>query len=552
MQDQPIVEDPRVRRFVMPVRLMWKTAAPSAPIAPERLFEKADQATLAGGEPCVLRHEGDPPGFLLDFGREIHGGIQIIVRHTRDNAPVRLRVRFGESVSEAMGSPINDHAIHDQIVLVPWLGSQEIGNTGFRFVRIDLVDANAFVEILQVRAVSLMRDLAYQGSFRCSDERLNQIWDTGAHTLHLCMQDYLWDGIKRDRLVWMGDLHPETMVVSSVFGAHPIVPKSLDFVREDTPLPAWMNGISSYSLWWIIIQRDWYLYHGDKAYLEEQREYLRDLLQVLSGLIDEQGREAMTGHRFLDWPSSEDPEAIHAGLHALQLMALEAGASVAETLGETVSAQLAREGAERMRSYVPSAPGSKQASALVALAGLADAGKINRDVLARDELGGLSTFYGYYVLQARAKAGDVTGALHVIRKFWGGMLDLGATTFWEDFNLDWVPGAAGIDELVPTGKKDIHADFGNYCYKGLRHSLCHGWAAGPTAWLIEHVLGIRPVETGCRQIEVRPALGDLAFAEGSLPTPYGPVRVKHRRKPDGGIESKIAAPEGVTVYERGE
>jgi H/ACA ribonucleoprotein complex subunit 4 len=29
---------------------------------------------------------------------------------------------------------------------------------------------------------------------------------------------------------------------------------------------------------------------------------------------------------------------------------------------------------------------------------------------------------------------------------------------------------------------DIHGDFGDHCYRGFRHSLCHGWASGPTAW----------------------------------------------------------------------
>ena len=37
------------------------------------------------------------------------------------------------------------------------------------------------------------------------------------------------------------------------------------------------------------------------------------------------------------------------------------------------------------------------------------------------------------------------------------MLDLGATTFWEDFNLDWIPNAAPIDEPVPAGKKTYMA-----------------------------------------------------------------------------------------------
>lgn len=88
------------------------------------------------------------------------------------------------------------------------------------------------------------------------------------------MQNYLWDGIKRDRLVWVGDLHPEVTTVATVFGPHSIVPRSLDLARQTTPLPGWMNDIGSYSLWWILIQRDWYRYYADLDYLNEQKEYL--------------------------------------------------------------------------------------------------------------------------------------------------------------------------------------------------------------------------------------------------------------------------------------
>ena len=127
------------------------------------------------------------------------------------------------------------------------------------------------------------------------------------------------------------------------------------------------------------------------------------------------------------------------------------------------------------------------------------------------------------------------------------MLDLGATTFWEDFNLDWLPEAAGIDELVPEGKKDIHGDFGAYCYKGFRHSLCHGWASGPTAWLSRHVLGVEIVEPGCAKVRITPHLGDLEWAEGAFPTPFGPIRVRHERLSDGRIDTTVDAPDGVKV-----
>jgi hypothetical protein len=183
----------------------------------------------------------------------------------------------------------------------------------------------------------------------------------------------------------------------------------------------------------------------------------------------------------------------------------------------------------------------------MAMAGLGDAAALNHDVLAVDGAKRISTFYGYYVLEARAKAGDYQGCLDTLRTFWGGMLDLGATTFWEDFNLDWTQNAAGIDQIVPPGKKDIHGDFGNYCYKGFRHSLCHGWASGPTPWLSQHVLGIRIVEPGCKVIKIEPHLADLAWAEGTFPTPFGILKVRHEKQPDGTVRSKIDAPQGVRI-----
>jgi hypothetical protein len=127
------------------------------------------------------------------------------------------------------------------------------------------------------------------------------------------------------------------------------------------------------------------------------------------------------------------------------------------------------------------------------------------------------------------------------------MLDLGATTFWEDFDLDWTANAGRIDELTPPGKKDIHGDFGAWCYLGFRHSLCHGWASGPTSWLSEHVLGIQVIEPGCKVLKLTPHLGDLQWAEGTFPTPKGVVRVRHEKQADGTVKSKVEAPAGIKI-----
>ena len=82
------------------------------------------------------------------------------------------------------------------------------------------------------------------------------------------------------------------------------------------------------------------------------------------------------------------------------------------------------------------------------------------------------------------------------------MLDYGATTFWEDFDLDWTNNAARIDELTPPGKKDLHSNFGACFYVGHRHSLCQGWASGPTAFLSQTVLGVRPLKPGFRRVRI--------------------------------------------------
>ena len=559
--------DSRIREYLSPVRIVWQQDSVQIENEHYLLSPGNGQADLSNSRVCVMRStDARHPALLLDFGKEIQGGIQLVTGMPASQKPVRIRVRFGESVSEAMceidgkNGATNDHAVRDFQLSLPWLGVAEVGNSGFRFVRIDLPDDSVELQLKEIRAIATYRDIPYKGSFRCSDERLNQIWQTGAYTVHLNLQEYLWDGIKRDRLVWIGDMHPEVMTVNTVFGYNEAVPKSLDLTRNITPLPNWMNGISSYSIWWLLIQRDWFRYQGDWTYLQSQKDYLVGLLKVLISKVDVSGREHLDGMRFLDWPSNENPEAINAGLQALMVQAMKYGAELCSLLQEPELASTCLETEARLRKAAPlvikpflalkkkpTEPGMKQAAALLAWAGLMDANEADQKYLSQEGGHGFSTFYGYYMLRSMALAGNYSGALDIIRSYWGAMLDMGATTFWEDFNLDWLPNAAPIDELVPAGKKDIHGDFGAYCYKGFRHSLCHGWASGPTSWLSEYVLGVQVVEPGCRVVRITPHLGDLEWVEGTFPTPYGVITIRHEKGADGKVRSRIDAPSEVKV-----
>jgi hypothetical protein len=538
--------------FLAPTRVVWKSDA-GVKNADNLLAKKPGQAVLSEPQPpCVLTpQDGKSAGVLLDFGVEVAGSVEIFTPMAGDKAANPVRVRFGESVSEAMSDLNergggNDHAVRDQVVGLPWLGKKTVGPSGFRFVRIDTADPKRPVHLSQVRAVVQLREAPWVGSFRCDDERLNRIWQTGAYTVHLNMQDYLWDGVKRDRLVWIGDMHPETSTICAVFGRNEVVERSLDLTRDVTPVTEWMNGISSYSMWWVLIHEQWWLHHGDRAYLESQRAYLQPLLKKLAALVGEDGREKIDGMRFLDWPSSPNKEGVTAGLQGLLVMTLDAGARLMRVLGDEGTVKICKAAADRGRKVAPDAKGSKSGAALQSLAGLREAGEVAK-LLKQDGAKGVSTFYGYYVLQALAKAGETDAALDIIRSYWGAMLDFGATTFWEDFDLAWTKDAARIDELVPVGKKDLHGDFGAYCYLGFRHSLCHGWASGPTAWLSEHVLGVTPIEPGCAKVRIAPQLGSLKWAEGKYPTPRGAIKIRHERQADGTVKSTIQAPPGVEV-----
>ena len=532
-------------------------------IQPKRIVWKSDQG-VANSENLLKPHSGQavlieplPPlvvkpgsGIVLDFGVEITGSLELFTPITDSKEMPSVRVRFGESVAETMAEigergAQNDHALRDLTVKVPWLGKTTVGPSGFRFVRLDNADPKIDLQLSQVRAILTIRDIPYVGSFKCADERLNKIWQTGAYTVHLNMQEYLWDGIKRDRLVWLGDMHPEVSVIDCVFGYNEVVPKSLDMTRDVTPVSAWMNGISSYSMWWILIHEEWYLHHGNLDYLKQQQPYLTALLKRLTTYVAADGQEKLDGMRFLDWPTADNEIAVHEGLQAMMTLTMESGARLTEILGDKETAKLCTDTAVRLRKHVPESSGRKSPAALLSIAGFRDPTDVSNNVLKKDGPADLSTFYGFYVLNALAKSNDIDTGLDFISRYWGGMLDQGATTFWEDFDLAWTKEAGPIDQLVAPGKKDLHGDFGAYCYIGFRHSFCHGWAGGPTAWLSKNVLGVTPVAPGFAQVRISPNLGHLAWAEGTYPTPKGTIHVRHDKQADGSIKSIVKLPDGV-------
>lgn len=509
-------------RYVVPSRIVTSEKTENTELLTN---DTVRQALIFGkSDYCSIKEGGY---VVLDMGAEIQGGICITFEKTVYSRKT-VRVVFGESVSEALSSigeknATNQHSTRDIVFDTEAAGSVTFGNTGYRFVKIEAVYGDIFIKSAQ--GILVLRDIEYKGSFECNDEKINKIWKVGAYTTHLNMQEYLWDGIKRDRLVWMGDTHPEILTVCSVFGYNEVIPKSLDLIMNTTPVEEWMNNTPTYTSWWVINHQTWYMQNGDKKYLEYISDYLFKTIEHIVSCVHDDGKLDYPMY-FCDWSSKNtDDELI--GAYAVTIWGLKAGNYLCNVLGNEELAKKCLTAVKNLCKKKFESFRNKQTASLYALAGGVDSREISEKLLTVGGAKGLSTFLGGYVLRSMHNGGFTEEAVQIMKEYWGAMLDFGATTFWEDFDIDWVTEkTVGIDRIVPNGMTDIHGDFGKFCYTQLRHSLCHGWASGPTSFLSQVITGIEILEPGCRKVRVNPTLGGLEHIKTKYPTPYGCIEVE--------------------------
>lgn len=501
----------------------------------ENLLNARPSAVSFGGEGCV-RFSGTGSFAVLDFGCELCGGVRIITRDAKGT--VKWRVTFGESLTECYAdigykNATNDHAPRDIEVITGMMSDLTFGQTGFRFVRLELIQGD-WAMLQSVFAVSILPELPRKAEIVTDDAQVNQIIETALYTLKLNFQNgFIWDGIKRDRLVWCGDLHPEILTSLYAFGDTGHIQRSLEFLRETTPADRWINGIPTYSAWWVINLCDYCRFTGNKAFWLRNRVYALEIIRHFERCIDDDGKMTFGGGMefFLDWSTAGTSEAVVGTASLIVWMA--------KKFLEAEEDASCRKLIERLASYLDWDTTLKPIRAFQLLAGRqptpADAAMLQAGGAA-----GFSTFMAYYILSAMAPAGNEV-CLRILKEYYGGMLALGATTFWEDFDISWMDGAARIDEIPKEGQKDIHGDFGKHCYVRFRHSLCHGWSAGVVSYVVEQLLGIT-VSDGGNTVRFAPDLAGLRSIEARLPFRDGWLTVSVH-----GEEARIEAPKGVTV-----
>lgn len=470
----------------------------------------------------VVRFIGKGSYVVLDFGKELCGGVRLITR-TAEDLYAKMRITLGESLTEACSdigykNATNHHAPRDFVADVINMSDLTFGQSGFRFARIELLTEKPVV-IRNIYAVNTLPVFSREGYLKTEDALLNQIIDTAGYTLKLCCQNgQIWDGIKRDRLIWSGDLNPEILTCLYLFGDNANIPNALTALRQSTPADKWMNNIPSYSAWWVLNLCDYCRFTGNHAYYQENRDYAAAIMKRFNSYIAEDGAFDFNENPekcmiyFLDWPTHRQPDE-QIGAASLLLY-------TANCMLEIEDNEDCREIHRKLQPWLQKDAVHKQVRAFQILAGRREPGDM--EFLEKGGAEGMSTFMSYYILKADTLAGG-TRQIEMIKQYYGAMLSRGATSFWEDFHMSWLEGSGRIDEFPAEGQKDIHGDYGAFCYQQLRHSLCHGWSSGVLAFLYEYLLGVKMLPGGNYAVE--PTAMGTAKAEGVVPVPGGMLKV---------------------------
>jgi hypothetical protein len=486
------------------------------------------------------------PGLMLDFGREAAGRLLI---ESDSGQEAQVLVSYGESESEAL---TGGHFLGTNLLRIPPHGATRGPKSGLRYAWLRFVGGTPHSVFRNIQLEGIAYPVDYKGSFESSDPMLNRIWETAAHTAHLCMQDGIWDAVKRDRGWWAGDLDVSGPVISDVFGDKFLMDET--FTRLIPPGSQHVDGIPGYTALWITSLANFYRHSGDRAALEQKHAALLRLLAHMDAEFDDSGRFLNKDQSwlFFDWSpklTGASDEAVEGTVLEF-VRAYQEGAWLLSELGDNAAAQQYRLRAETLavqaRSRYAGAAGvygdRLQINAAAVLSGVAaerDYPSIWAQAWGRDGLSGprsqiISPYFNFYLLQAMARMGHRREALDWMRQYWGGMLDEGATSFWEAYDLSWP-------------KQDPHLGLQADGTTGYFVSLAHGWSSGPAAWLMEEVLGIHAVEPGFRKAVVRPDLLGLEWIKGQIPAPRGAIRVEMRSNPEMAIDLTLPPAVEATV-----
>ncbi len=516
---------------------------------------------------AALTPDGRTEGayIIYDFGRELCGNLVLDIEGP---AGAIVDVGFDEDCPNMRIDPrrINPnntiYRFADRYILRE--GRQRIENRfhsrGMRYLQLVCRRFNEPITIHNVQMANRVYPMPLAATFDCDDAYLNQLWAMSVETMQACSLDVFVDGPWREQTLWIDDMLEESLfylLLSSdgQFTGHNLR-VAADGVMPDGQIPARYPSprdslLPVTSAKWIIALHDHWLHTGDV-------QAVRDLMPIVDGALtlyakwrDADGlvpqQEGPGVWNMIDWGYDNAGVQLGGKSAALNMAiaaAHKAAGQMCAAVGDEARASQRDEQSKqivsavigamwdgdhhRLRDCTDPPDGRHTFSQVPHAVGLC------YDLLPEECRAGavealihpdaIECEFGYTMamLDALARHGRGDTAMRILHSHWQMMVDAGSTTMWE----------------VRDGRASMTG-----C-----GSLCHGFACTPIHFFATTLLGVRPTAPalGFAQFTFAPQSLGVQRAEGTIPTPHGPIRVAWRME-DGRMMSHIDVPEGTTA-----
>ena len=418
----------------------------------------------------------------------------------------------------------------------------------WRYVLLKIRTADEPLVIDDLYAVSSMYPLERESSFSAPGiEDAGRMIEIGWRTARLCAADTYMDCPYYEQLQYFGDTRIQAMITlfntrndemvryAIEQGFRSMVPDGITMSRYPSSLHQF---IPPFSLWWICMCHDYWMYRGDSAFLKTMLPATRSILSWYETFLrPDMSLDRIPFWFFMDWCGTPDGEPVrekdgNSIVQDLQyVLALSAAADMEAAFGQKALAEHYSEIADAIRKtvkdkYWDDAKGlfadtfnrdsySQHGNILAILAGVVsgeDAGALFDRLLADSSIWQCTLYYRYYLMQAMRLAGRGDDLQDELQP-WRDQLALGLTTWAE--------------KPEPS------------------RSDCHAWSSSLNVEFFRTLLGIESAAPGFSEVRIAPALGSLKEASGEIPHPDGKVSVSYSVSDDGRLTAEISIPEAV-------
>jgi hypothetical protein len=422
----------------------------------------------------------------------------------------------------------------------------------YRYMELDIQTAEQQLFVEDLFAMTYGYPFEEKAVFKSSDPSHQPIWEAGWRTARMCAGENYFDCPYYEQLQYVGDTRIQALISLYVSGDDRLMRKAiLDFDHSRIPdgltqsrYPcADMQVIPTYSLFWISMIYDYWMFRTDESFI---RPFFRGMEDVLAWHEERIAQNSMMGNvpwwNFVDW-SWEWNEAERLGgvppgsrsgsssiltlqfaytLYQAAELYNHFGKSELAThyhqLAQKLTAATYRHCWDETRGMFADTPDKRQFSQHANILA------VLTDALPTDQQPGLlkkimedksitqTTFYFRFYLFEALKKTRLGDAFLPQLDDWRRMLDMGLTTFAEN--------------PEPT------------------RSDCHAWSASPVYEFLSTVLGITPAKPGFQSVRIEPFLGNLTYAEGKIPHPAGEISARYEQV-DNGWKASLSLPMGI-------